>query len=53
MARPSSVLHLKTRLSSLRLIMGELGIAACIAIRLFDMSQVPELPSLKEIAIGT
>lgn len=52
-SRPSSVVQRSTRLSSLRLIIGELGISAWIAILLFEISQVPELPSLNEIDIGT
>lgn len=50
---PSSVLHLKFKLSSLRRIMGEPGISAWIDIRLLVIWQEPLLPSLKEIAIGT
>ena len=51
--RPSSVVQSMLRLSSLRLINGALGISASIDMRLLDSLHVPELPSLKEIAIGT
>ena len=50
---PSSVVQFSTKLSSLLLISGELGISASIAIRLLLIWQVPELPSLNDIDIGT
>ena len=50
---PSSVLQFKFKLSSLLLINGALGIAASINILLLLILHVPELPSLKDIAIGT
>lgn len=50
---PSSVVHFRIKLSSLLLIFGELGISALIAIRLLEISHVPELPSLNDIAIAT
>jgi hypothetical protein len=49
---PSSVSQRSIRLSSLRLINGELGIDASRAILLFDILHVPELPSLNDKAIG-
>ena len=50
---PFSVLQFKFKLSSLLLIIGALGIGASIDILLFVIWHVPELPSLKDIAIGT
>ena len=50
---PSSVLQFRFKLSSLLLIMGVLGIKACINILLFMISHVPELPSLNDIVMGT
>ena len=50
---PSSVLQFKFKLSSLLLIIGALGMGASIDILLLVIWHVPELPSLKDIAIGT
>jgi hypothetical protein len=50
---PSSVLQFNCKLSSLRLIIGALGIGASIDILLLVIWQVPELPSLKDRAMGT
>ena len=50
---PSSVLQFKFKLSSLLLIIGVLGMGASIDILLFVNWHVPELPSLKDIDIGT
>ena len=50
---PSSVVHLRIKLSSLRLINGELGISTSIEILLLLTKHSPELPSLKDNATGT
>ena len=50
---PSSVLQFKFKLSSLLLIIGTLGMGVSIDILLFVILHVPELPSLKDMAIGT
>ena len=50
---PSSVLQFKFKLSSLLLIIGALGMGASIDILLLVIWHVPELPSLKDTAIGT